>query len=227
MKRISNAFSLMLAWCVTAAGEESPRNIRVSMQFIAMPHRAMTELLAGGETGSKLWEEVFALTKDGRARILETGMIACRSGEKALIESVREEIFPIEIEAPVMCGKQFPDFNYSPKQRPITAFEIRNVGTLLEVEARDLEGGGFVELRWVPELVTRLRLETMIEYSDKHGDASIRMPIFETWRTNTFLTLRAGRFRLVSVFSPKQQVPAPFLDSRVLLFVRADVLPVR
>ncbi len=72
-----------------------------------------------------------------------------------------------------------------------------------------------------------MRLETMMEYKDQRGDASIRMPVYETWRTKTSLTVRAGQFSLVSVISPKRQAPAPFVDSRVLLFIRPDVPPVR
>lgn len=94
------------------------------------------------------------------------------------------------------------------------------------MEAYIREGERLIDLRLVPEIGSRLRLETMREYLDERGDSSVRMPIYETWRANTVLTLRLGRFSLVSVFSPKQQAPAPFVDSRVLLFVRADVLPV-
>jgi hypothetical protein len=95
---------------------------------------------------------------------------------------------------------------------------------MLEMEAFVREGERLIDLRLVPEFVTRLRLETMREYLDERGDSSVRMPIYEAWRTNTQLTLRNGRFSLVSVFSPKRRQAAPFVDSRVLLFVRADVL---
>jgi hypothetical protein len=117
-----------------------------------------------------------------------------------------------------------PDSECSAKQRSYTAFDTRNTGTMLSVAAEHLIGGRFIKLQLVLEIVSRSRLETMAEYRDKWGDASIRMPIYETWRTNTSLKVRSGKFALVSVIHPLRQQTAPFDDSRILLFVRADVM---
>jgi hypothetical protein len=226
MKLLPSAISV-LTGLLMAAGYG--QQVRVSVQYVELPHTLVTDLLASAETdGARLHDKAFALTKEGEAKILETCLIVCRSGEKATAESIREEIYPTEVTPPGLpCGDLgglSPGDPSPMRQRTYTAFDTRDTGTTLEVEATVLPNGRSVRLRLAPEMVSRNRLETIAEYRDKRGDASIRMPIYETWRTNTSLTVRSGRFSLLSVIHPKPRQPAPFQDSRILLFVRADVL---
>lgn len=211
------------------------QQVRVSVQYVELPHVELTALLVDSPENEALHAKAMEMVREKKARIVETCIGVCQSGGKSTIESVREEIYPTEVEppelpcsigmSPPVTGFTLPEVNYSPKHRSYTAFETHNTGTMLEMDVHVSEGERFVELRLVPEFGTRLRLETMREYKDERGDTSVRMPIYENWRTNTSLTLRAGQFSLVSVFSPKRRMSAPFVDSRVLLFVRADVQP--
>jgi hypothetical protein len=76
MKTLSIAISL-LSGLLIAAGHS--QQVRVSVQYVELPHAVMTELLAGGETdGSTLHDKTFALTKVGKAR--RSG----RSGRKSI-----------------------------------------------------------------------------------------------------------------------------------------------
>lgn len=226
MKSLFTAISLLTGLLMaTGHGQQ----VRVSMQYVELPHTVMTELLADGETdGAKLHDKAYALTKDGKARIVETAMVVCRNGQKASAESIREEIYPTEVMPPSLpCGGSrglSPGDPLPMKQRVFTAFDTRNVGTTLEMETVVSADGRSVDLRLVPEIVSRNRLETMAEYRDARGDGSIRMPIYEAWRTNTSLRVRSGKFTLVSAIHPIGRQAAPFVDSRILLFVRADVL---
>ena len=79
-----------------------------------------------------------------------------------------------------------------------------------------------IDLRFVPEIVSLLRLDTWMEHTDEWGDASLRMPVFETWRVNARVTLMAGQFEMVSVITPKSAAPA--VSRKLLVFVRADVI---
>lgn len=232
MKSVSLA-CLLLTGLLPSIGKS--QQVRVSVQYVELPHADLTSLLADSPGNAALHAEAMEMVRGKKARIVETCIGVCQSGGKATIESFREEIYPTEVtppelpcsigNSPPVTGLTLPEVNYSPKHRSYTAFETRNIGTMLEMDAHVSEGERLVDLRLVPEFVNRMRLETMTEYKDERGDASIRMPIYETWRANTQLTLRAGQFSLVSVFSPKRRVPAPFVDSRVLLFARVDVLP--
>jgi len=112
----------------------------------------------------------------------------------------------------------------NPLFRTPTAFETRNTGVTLDVEAL-LESDGTVELRLSPEIVTQLRLETWMEHVDQWGDGSMRMPIFETWRFKTSINLAPGKFEFVSALTPKATAPVPAVSRKILVFVRADILP--
>jgi hypothetical protein len=228
MKTVSIALSLV-SGLLMAAGHG--RQVRVSIQYVELPHADLTVLLAGSPGNESVHGKAMELVRANKARILETCIGVCQSGGKATFESIREEIYPTETQPPGLPGtfsgpvsRSSQEPHYSTRQRAFTAFETRNSGTMLDLDAEVMKDGRYVHLRLAPEIGSRNRLETMVEYRDKRGDASVRMPIYETWRTNTSITVRSGKFALVSVIHPKRPQPAPFVDSRILLFVRADVL---
>jgi hypothetical protein len=230
MKRALIALTLIS--CGIAGGtQERPRQIRVSLQFIEVPHSTLTEMLAGHEkNGQALHDRTFALSKAGQAKLMETCMLVCRSGEKATLESIREEIYPTEYQPPGRpCGnpsngRLASDPPINPAFRAPTAFETRNTGVTFEVEPL-LESDGTIDPRLSPEIVNRLRLETWMEHVDQWGDGSIRMPIYESWRFNTSVSVAPGKFELITALTPKTNAPAPAVTRKILVFVRADVLP--
>jgi hypothetical protein len=226
MKRLLVVLPLIL--CGIAAA--NPEQIRVSIQFVEVPHSTLTEMLSGPQTnGHSLHEKAVALSKEGHAKILETCMVVCRSGEKASVVSNREEIYPTEYAPPMLCGdlnRLASDPPISPALRQPTAFDTRNTGVTFEVEASK-SSSHTISLILNPEIVTRLRLETWMEHLDQWGDGSMRMPIYETWKTNTSIDVEPGKFELVSALTPKAKAPVPAISRKILIFVRADVLPSR
>ena len=186
-------------------------------------------MLAGhDETGVALHEQAKTLIKNGQAKILESSMLVCRSGQKAMIESIREEIYPTEYQPPALpCSpsriRLASDPPTGPTYRSPTAFETRNTGVTLEVEA-EASPNGTINLSLSPEIITPQRLETWMEHVDKWGDGSIRMPIYESWKVYTFINVEPGKFELVSALTPKAKAPAPAISRKILVFVRADIL---
>lgn len=229
MKLVLIALTFIL--CGIVSGEqEQPKQIRVSLQFIEVPHATLTELLNDLEkSGQALHDKAFALLKEGKAKLMDTCMMVCRSGQKASLESIREEIYPTEYSPPGLgCGgstRHLPsDPPMNPSFRAPTAFDTRNTGVTFEVEAT-LSSPETIDLRLSPALVTRLRLETWMEHMDQWGDGSMRAPIFETLRFTTSISVESGRFELVSVLTPKANAPVPAVSRKILVFVRADILP--
>lgn len=210
---------------------EMPQHVRVWTQYVEVPHPTLSGWLNGEKrSGQEIHAEAVKLAKGSGAKIIETNMVICRTGQRATIESIREEIYPTEYEPPWLPGslvRPFPGFDDPMKLRANTpfAFETRNTGVTLEVEATIGDDESIIELRLIPEIVTRLRLETWMEHVDQWGDASYRMPVYETWRTNTAINLFAGKFELASVITPIAKLPSPLIPKRVLLFVRADLVP--
>ena len=218
---------------ISNACAEGPKHIRVWVQYIEVPHLKLSNWLNGGKrSGHEIHAEAVKLAKDGGAKILETHMVMCGSGQRASIESIREEIYPTEYEPPQLPGT----FSSTPRRLPMsgdpmelrpntpTAFETRNTGVTLEIEPAIGNNDAIIDLRLLPEIVTPLRLETWMEHVDQWGDTSFRFPIYETWRSNTTISLTAGKFELASVITPKAKAPSPMVPKRILLFVRADVV---
>ena len=238
MRPITIALAASLAMLARAGAEDHrPKNLRVCVQFVEVPHPVLTELLAGPDiTGPVLHDKALALAKDGTVKLLETCVVICRSGQKATVESIGEIMYPTEYEPPT----SFPSTGLASGQAPpppplrkpsvrpdlFDAFETRNTGTTLEIEPTLSEDDKIIELRMVPEIVQMIRVDTFMEHVDKWGDASSRLPVFATWRLNAGVTLMAGQFEMVGVITPKPNAPVPAVLRKLLVFVRADVLPV-
>lgn len=211
---------------VSIAEDDVPPHARVSIQYIELPHPALVGWLGEGETGAAIHTKAMALAESGEAKILETCMVVCRGGNKATVESVLMEMYPRGVEA--------DDFRFTARasnppymdqiKRSFPVFETQNAGITFDAELTIDADRPVVDLRVSPEFAQRLKLETWLEHKDQWGDASLRMPIYEKWATNSSLTLQSGKSELVSVITPEAQPPAPAVSRRVLLFVRADVI---
>ena len=217
---------LLLSCGLCAAAERQPQHVRVSVQYIEVPHPVLTELLAGKEKGGPaLHAKAIALAKEGKAKILETCMVVCRSGRKATVESFSEVTYPTDWEfmRNDRVGSVQP-IQSPPSLRPVdfNGFETRKAGVTFEIEPTLGENEHLIDLRYVPEVVSLLRVDTWMEHTDQWGDASLRMPVFETWRVNDSVILMAGQFEMVSVITPKSAAPA--VSRKLLVFVRADVI---
>jgi hypothetical protein len=224
---------LVLLSCGICTATQEPQSIRVSVQYIEVAHPVLTEMLAGKDKGGPaMHAKAITLAKDGKAKILETCMVVCRSGQKATIESLREVIYPPEYHPPEIVwdppptpeqrAAMAPNFPVNPVFRSISVFETRNTGVTFEIEPTLGANEQIIDLRFVPEIVNLLRVDTWMEHTDEWGDASLRMPVFETWRVNSSVSLLAGQFEMVSVITPKSAPPA--VSRKLLVFVRADVI---
>ena len=223
---------IRLVLCLLSCGVAAAQQVRVSLQFIEVSHPMLTELLneTGGHT---LHAKAVSLTKEGKAKILDSCVVTGRSGQKLRLESIREEIYPTEVGPPTLpcsignsLGPVLPEFPTNPIYRSITAFETRNTGVTLEVEATIEDDGTSIGLLLSPEWVTPVRLETMLEHHDQWGDGSLLMPIYETLRVNTGVSVVPGKFELVFVITPKPVAPVPGVSRKVMVFVRAEIIAV-
>ena len=188
----------------------------------------MTALLADKTTGdSALHDNAVALAKDGKSNLLESSLIVCRSGQKASVESIREGIHPTKFEPPGLpCD--FRKYhgepsNFHPSEQSATAFEARNTGLTLKVEATIISPNQ-IDLQLAQEMVVNLGIQTWLEYADQRGEADIRFPLYETRRTHTRVILTPGKFALIAVITPRRQLSVPLVNTRILLFVRADLV---
>jgi hypothetical protein len=219
---------LVAAALATSGLHAAEPNIRVCVRLIELSHPELTKLL--GESVTKLHPAAMALTRDGRAKLIDSSVLTTLSQRKATAESIGERIYPVEYEPhvfPSSVGETQPPFKIPPFQvgRPVVsaAWEIRNTGMTLEAEPSYDEDSKMITVRMAPEWVGMTTPTTWVEYVDEWGDASDRRPTFTTLRCNTALTLAPGRFALAAVLTPQPEPPPPAVARKVLVFVRADL----
>lgn len=211
--------------------ENVPVLIRVYTQFVQIPHERMTEVMGSeaAKTQRGLYSAVRALVKEKKASILESCIGVTRPGGKMTVESLMEYIYPSEYNPPGFGIVVMPLVRrVGPPLRPETpsAFETRSVGVTLEIEPNLGANEKIIDLRFAPELVHLLRIDTFREHRDRWGRADLRRPVFEAIRTSTGVTLAAGEFTFVGSLTPALKTGGADPENRLMLFVRADLVRV-
>ena len=231
MKRVISLILLGLV-AKAAAQDDAPKLVRVVMQVIEVPHAALTKWTGAEKLkGAELHDRAVELLATGESTIVETNALICRSGEKALVESYGEWIYPSEYEPAGAIGPEPKPVDekilpvYPLRPQDFVSFETRNAGTSMEIETTVSYDDKIIDLRMAFDIVNRASLETWMEFRDEWGDASVRRPVFDSWRSQIGITLAAGTFDLVNMYTPKPAA-VPAAATRQLVFVRADVLTV-
>ena len=221
-------------------GEEArahlPKLIRVQLEYIDVPQEVMLDLMYGEKKStddSKLRDQLQKLLKDGTAKMLDSQMMVCRSGERSMAESVREYIYPTEYEpseVPSEVNSEGKKTGATVKELATpptpTAFETRNTGSILEAEPILGENNSTIDMTLRPELVWHVENEVWSEWEDSRGNSDIKMPTMYTLRLNTSVTVNKGEYLLVAAMSPKDDKGFPDITRKVMIFVKADVLSV-
>ena len=216
---------------------KAPKVIQVQVEYIELSHELLTQLLFLAEPKSadatRLRKQLQGLVAKGEAKVLETQIVVCKSGQKATTESLHEFIYPTEYEPP--SGSK-PD--EKPKALPLTsfpynpatptAFDTRNVGSNLEVEPTLSEDCNIIDVRIVPEILWHTGETIWQETKDTLGNVStVKMPDFYVIRASTAVTTISGQYMLISVQSPKDAQGDADMTRKVVVLVKCDVLSVK
>lgn len=224
---------------------ERPKNIRIQVEYVELGHEKLTELLFLDDPPSAdatpLRKQVQELVTKGEAKVIETMICAARSGEKALVESVNEFIYPTEyepwelpneVDLPDKPGGLSPD-DVKALERLVTpatptSFETRNIGSTLEVEPTLGSDGAIIDLRFTPDMTWHTGETIWVERKDHLGNVcKIQMPKIYTMRVTTALTCREGQHVLAAVLSPKDDNGNTDPTRKVMAFVKCDVIVVK
>ncbi len=233
--------SLLLGFgSLTALAEPEPsppKLIQVQVEFIEMPHKALTKLLflAQPKTSDStpLRKKVQEMVEKDEAQILETQVVVCKNGQKATGESIHEFIYPTEYEPPQLPEKNsesspgsMPKGSVAPGEIALpTAFDTRNLGSTLEVEAKLTNNDQFVDLRLAPELVWHTGNTVWLESKDTLGNVSnVQMPDIYVIRFNTAINCAAGKYLMTSVLSPKDANGELDPTRKIMVFVKCNIV---
>ncbi len=206
-----------------------PVNIRVQTQMVEMSHATYSKLL-NQPLVSSTYQATQNLISANQAKLINSEIVICRSGTKGSIESVREFISPCEA---VYSGLDYrpsvnptPEMEWTPQIRPWlstpTAFEVRNVGSTLEIEPT--VDGNLIGLRFAPEWIFLPSFTTWQTHKDRWGWAHIQSPTFYTMRTINAVTLVNNRYQCITSFTPFDKLGKSDYSRKLILFVKATII---
>ena len=201
------------------------------LEYISIGHREANKLLrahwANRDAG-----ELRAIMEDkiekGEAELIESIYVKGLNGVRVKAASVQEHIYPTEWD-PAEIPQKLRGYEVEIKATGAnpTAFDVRNVGTTVEIEAQIGAEGQEISLNIAPEIVRFLGNRRMGDPENWESlPPEIRgmvMPDFSVMRLATSITAFNGQRNLIGLFNP------PTTDNtdtgeRVMLFVKVDVV---
>ncbi|GAA5130848.1 hypothetical protein JIN84_05255 [Luteolibacter yonseiensis] len=192
-----------------APEKSGPTNISICWETFSLPMATAAQLQREQLPDFELYARLVSAVEKQTARQEAFTLLRAKSGQKAVSESISEDIYPTEYEPPVDSDPATP-----------VAFETRNAGMTLEIEPILGKEDKILDLRLAPEVVTQVRRSAWGQ-----GTATTQMPVFETQRTNTTAILRMDQPYLVSTINrPPNSEADPDAANRVwFAFVTATL----
>ncbi len=231
--------SLMAKAAPPAPSTQNPL-IQVTVEYIEVTQEEATRLLYKeklGKDGTKLRAELQTMMESGRAKPFETLMASCKAQQKATSESIREVIYPTEYEPAQLPTNVGIDKQTSPTPEMIkvlsslvtpetpTAFETRNTGGTVELEAVLADDKKTIQLRLIPELVIDTGVKKFNARKDAQGDElCVEMPLFYAIRFNMAADLMDGAPQLLSLQTPPGPDGAPDRSRKLMVIVTAEAV---
>lgn len=222
-----------------AAPENSslPRMVRVHAEFIELPQRIYTNLMAGPRSSSNdgdLRLRCSELIAAREARIVESLSSTVIPGTYATSESIGEYVYPTEYEPPgqlIPPGGQpglgsfpFPKPGSPPIPSPM--HETKNTGSTLEVEVQIKNNAPIVDLRLTPSIVTLVDTIDWAVWKNKEVSVATSTPLFYAMVPKTGVTLVAGEPHMLCCLTPHDELGFPDPTRKIMLFIRADIITI-
>lgn len=213
-----------------------PKLVRVQMEHIEVAHKDLTRLMmedkAVKSDAKELRMKVQELVEKDAAKVFETQILVCRSGQKCTTESIHEFMYPTEYEPPnpppSNDGKEKGDVPPPSVPSSIatpTVFETKNIGSTMEIEPTIGDDDQTIDLRFLPELTWHTGDTVWSERKDEKGNVTkVAMPDFYKLSINTSITCITGQYVMVGVLSPKDEKGEVDRDRKIMIFVKCDVL---
>lgn len=158
----------------------------------------------------------------GHAAIVETLVVAARSGQRAKVEAVEEYIYATEFDPPqglaVEAEEEIVDVLIPPHG---VAFETRNVGATLEVDPV-LGQDGTIDLNLAPEVVIADDPAT-VTTKLAENEMTVNVPRFHMTKATTQVSVHPGDYALIGTSRLGIAKLPEAKNPIILIFVRCDV----
>ncbi|MDB6076686.1 MAG: hypothetical protein JWO82_433 [Akkermansiaceae bacterium] len=208
--------------------QDGPKQVSLRFETFSLESADAAAMLRAGLEGKALYEKL--IQKVEKKEVTQECLIVlrARSGEKALVEGISEQIYPTEYEPPYTPPSRPTPPAPAPNATPAaiaaaaaaaaqpensmpsgsapacpTSFETRNVGWTFEVEPTIGANNKVVDLRFAPN-------RTVKGPNSIHGQglSKTEMPTFETQRINAAITVNANVPFFIGTFNrtPEAQI---------------------
>lgn len=136
-------------------------------------------------------ESLTKLRKEGHSELVTTARVVTKSGQEAIAKDVQEITCPTEMS----YGFGTNQVGNSSWAVIPSAFEMREVGTILQVLPELFESGQTINLALNPQWVTLNRWEVFESGAGSRGDnkkVPLRVPVFDNSAVQTQFTMKNG-----------------------------------
>ena len=187
---------------------ESISQVRVDVLMVSVPEAEAMKLIpilrdsATVDAGQKAILELIAQKK---AVLIDWPEVVSHVGAQGVTESIVEKRYQTEPQPPP------PPNAVDGKFTAQSTFEVKNVGTTLQVETLLSPNGKSVNINMAPQRVAFLRMDDQVAFKPKAGPPiEIKGPVFTNSKVTTGITLRDGERCLV--YTGKNPDPGTHID---------------
>ena len=176
-----------------SAGAIDPRSLPVNLLAVletwSLNQNDFLTLLEGSANERAPYDRLEELAKAGKAKLVNLMALSCKSGNRAVTESIDELRYPTEFDPAGKAGEiSFP-----------TAWETRNTGDTLEIETVLGPDGKGIDVNLVPQTV---RFDGFRDWQAEAAAAPVGQPQFRTEKVTTSMPLQSGRPAILTTATP-------------------------
>ena len=202
---------------------EAKWNIRTDVMMVAIPQDQAIPIIAEFQSENEQKVEaafagILELIQKKRATLLGWPSLVTLDGQRAVTEAIVEKRYPTDFDTPANPSLTPPvdsklvDQNLNASIP--AAFETRNAGVTLEVEARVLDNGARLLVTLVPQRVALTGWNTYNLGKKDVGTSDLAQPEFATAKVTTALSMRNGARVLIAVH--RMESPADHIEFFIL-----------
>jgi hypothetical protein len=194
---------------------DNPRLVKVEAHFVSFKSKDIERIAS--QHGSISVDMLSELRKEGKSKLLSAPQITTINGVNAVIEVVREIIYPTEFDiVPVTNAQSVGGYVLKPGQ-----FKTREVGCILNVTARLSPNGEIIHLTLLPERASVSEPETKNYGMIAAGKKLLPMeqPLFSSQTLTTSVAIKNGETLVFGGgFSTKSR------EDILYIFIRAEII---
>jgi len=189
--------------------------IEVEMQIHAFRTADIENLRLSG--GMSL-ESLMALRQKGRGKPVATSTVLTKSGQEAIVKTVREVIYPTELLTNIQSGSNMTVQGAAPALVPCL-FSMRETGMILQVLPEAEQNALFINLYMKPQWISLDRWEPYpadLAVGWTHTTRSFKQPVFGVTSFDTQVAVKDGETVLIGSCSTPdgEWVQVGFLTAR-------------